>query len=147
MYIKYNQLLLIIYKMILIAVVCIISVILLYYCWLLFGTTHIDTRTREINITIQRLHKDINAICYRSGISLNYRIEDSEGMTFTEDSDDKYIIHLVVWNDNYKRPYDYNSLIHNTLTEISAITNNNKLLIIAQQLGLYVPENILEITV
>lgn len=101
----------------------------------------VNNKQRQIALVLQELYKNINDVCYRSDTAITYRLIVDEVMSFVENSEDKrgdvYNIHLVVWNEQYKRPYDLNSLLFVVLSELSALTGQPKLLLIAQQLGYY----------
>jgi hypothetical protein len=120
----------------LIMVIIIISVlILIFYRYYIDRTS---SKQRQIATVMQELYRRINDVCYRSNIVIAYRLIVDETMNFVEDNQNNvYNIHLVVWNEQYKRPYDLNSLLYIALSELMTITGRSELLLIAQQLGHY----------
>ena len=126
--------------MVVVTVMVLIMVVILH--WSRYYYYNILTSKRlQIHTTVQELHRMINDICYRCEIPITYRLIVDDILSFTEVNDDPiHNIHLVVWNEQYKRPYNLNSLLLTVLSELSAITattEQTQLLSIAQQLGYY----------
>ena len=130
MYIKMTWLAIIVVIVVVIAII--VLTILHYY------SSIPSSKQLQIRSSIQELHKIINDICYRCETPITYRLIVDDISSFVEVSDD-YVhnIHLVVWNEQYKRPYNLNSLLLVVLLELSAVTGLTQLLSIAQQLGYY----------
>jgi hypothetical protein len=90
-----------------------------------------------ISETINWLYDAINKICYRSNININYKIIETNDMSYVDDN----IIYLVVWNKKHDRIYNENTLLYSCLTKIPQLLQDDKanLMETAIKLGYYDP--------
>lgn len=107
-----------------IGIVVILIVLIFIYVRIKPQTNHYENeRQRQVNNTIQWLYKAVNDICYRCNMSPNYKIIETDQITYTDKiiNNTKGTINLVIWNERYDRTFNNNTLMYATLHEVAHI--------------------------
>lgn len=96
--------------------------LLIFILWLVsqgvYRKDRRNTRIDRVEEKIAEIIAILDEICYRSNIDPSYSIEVSDTHTYVEN---KYAIHLVVWNQEKNCLYDDQTLISAAIHELTHI--------------------------
>lgn len=121
--------------MIIYVTIIIITIVLIISIFYLVSKKDSYRKTR-ISETVDWLYECINNICYHSKININYKILETDKLSYVDNN----IIYLVIWNEKHDRIYNENTLLFSCLTKIQQIikdTNQIDIFDIAKKLGYY----------
>ena len=84
-----------------------------------------NIRRKQVQDTIQWLYRATNDVCYRCNMSPIYEIVETNQITYTDKvintHNIKGTIYLVIWNEQYGRVFNHNTLMYAMLHEIAHI--------------------------